>query len=358
MNYDDLQKAWQSQGNPPKLNIDPAMLLKEVQRNKSNFKSMVFWRDVREVGVAAVIAVFFLCCVIADPNLWPLALIAAGCLWIAGFMLVDRWRQRRHKPQSADPLRSCAQASVLEVDHQIWLLRNVLWWYLLPPGIGGTVFIGYLAGQVRSAEILWPKPFVAEFALFSGLLSLGVYHLNQWAVNRHLRPRRQELQDLLDSLPAPNPQDFPLKSPAAPPRQWPSSARWFHHACLGALVLAPVLMATVSWMGGCNTWAVPSTQPAWYPSAVQLPGATPTSHLQIIKARYGVWNSWIDVTANLNQCIHDGHREFWVGNDIAGDPFFGLRKRLELEYILDDHPGQISIKEGDYLCLPSTAPPK
>jgi len=45
MNYEDMQKAWQSQGEPPKLNISADLLLREVQRNKDSFERMIFWRD-------------------------------------------------------------------------------------------------------------------------------------------------------------------------------------------------------------------------------------------------------------------------------------------------------------------------
>jgi hypothetical protein len=38
------------------------------------------------------------------------------------------------KPNEPDePLLQCVKNSLTQMEDQIWLLRNVLWWYLLPP---------------------------------------------------------------------------------------------------------------------------------------------------------------------------------------------------------------------------------
>ncbi len=44
-----------------KVTINADVLLNEVRRNQQNFRRMIFWRDVREVGVAALLVpVFYL----------------------------------------------------------------------------------------------------------------------------------------------------------------------------------------------------------------------------------------------------------------------------------------------------------
>ncbi len=68
---------------------------------------------------------------------WELLLMGACVTFVGVFMLVDRWRQRRRRPAHDGTLRACTEASLAEVEHQIWLLRNIFWWYLLPCLIGG-----------------------------------------------------------------------------------------------------------------------------------------------------------------------------------------------------------------------------
>jgi hypothetical protein len=55
-------------------------------------------------------------------------------VWIAGFMTIDRLRQRQRQPAAGDALRSHLEHSLDGMKHQIWWLRSVFWWYLLPPG--------------------------------------------------------------------------------------------------------------------------------------------------------------------------------------------------------------------------------
>ncbi len=198
MSFDELQAAWQAQSHGPRVTLDTDVLLKEVRRNQRQFETTIFWRDLREIVVAAGLTVFFLYGATRKGDL-SLYLLAAGCFFVGTFMLVDRWIQRRHKPATDDPLQACIQASLGEVNHQIWLLRNILWWYILPIAVGlGSAVVSMMWG-VR--DIGWPAYLmVSLYAVLCGLVCWGVYWLNMLAVKRHLGPRREELEGLLESL--------------------------------------------------------------------------------------------------------------------------------------------------------------
>lgn len=198
MNFDELQKKWQSQQGGFKLRIGADVLLKEVQRNKENFESSIFWRDVREAGVALVMAVFFLYQGIKG-NSWSLCLPGLACIFVGVFMIADRIIQKKKQPKPGDSLTGCIEISSAQVEHQIWLLKNVLWWYLLPFAIGIALFWGHVAWQVRNdpgTGLL----FIGECFVGLSVLYTGIYYLNQWAVRKYLIPRKQELEKLLASL--------------------------------------------------------------------------------------------------------------------------------------------------------------
>ena len=199
MNFEDLQKAWQSQDAGAKVTIHADVLLKEVQRNQQQFRATIFWRDVREVGSCALMTLFFLGWGIRW-QWWSLYLLSFCCLGVGAFFLVDRWYQRKQQPATNDSIRACVEASLIQVNHQIWLLKNVFWWYLLPILIG--------LGAV-SASTLWHKQQAglatmiglgAFYVIFYGLVYWWVYWVNQRAVRKSLEPRRQELETLLSSL--------------------------------------------------------------------------------------------------------------------------------------------------------------
>src|SRR5436190_11482056 len=128
---DDLKRAWQSQTAAPRLVVDPEHLIKEVRRNERQFTAMIYYRDLREVGVAVVLVPIWIVTGIKMSSPWTWWLGIPALLWIAGFTMVGRIRQRRNRSTPSDDLRRTIESSVAEVEHQIWLLRNVGWWYLL-----------------------------------------------------------------------------------------------------------------------------------------------------------------------------------------------------------------------------------
>ncbi|HEX5244754.1 MAG TPA: hypothetical protein VFW23_15935 [Tepidisphaeraceae bacterium] len=199
MNPDDFQKAWQAQSAQPRVTINADLLLKEVQRNQREFRSVVFLRDFREVAVALLLIPvwFYMGAKLSSP--WTWYLTVPVLIWIAGFMLVYRIR---HKPQSGkldDSLLHCVERSLTEITDQIWLLRNILWWYLLPLGVSLLAFTlqfawlhshGWVGAVAGAAPIV-----IILFAVYA-----FIYWLNQFAVRTKLEPRRQELLALIASL--------------------------------------------------------------------------------------------------------------------------------------------------------------
>jgi hypothetical protein len=198
MNFEAMQKAWQSQDAGVKVTIDADVLLKEVRRNRQQFWMTIFWRDVREVGVAAILTWLFLHWAIRDRE-WSLYLLSFSCFGVGLFLLVDRWLQHRKRPVTNDSLRSCIEASLIQVNHQIWLLKNVFWWYLLPLAAALGISIGASIWRTRQAGFSVMMGW-GVFVLVGVLIYWGVYWLNQFAVRKVLEPRRQELETLLTSL--------------------------------------------------------------------------------------------------------------------------------------------------------------
>jgi phosphoglycerol transferase MdoB-like AlkP superfamily enzyme len=198
MNFDELQKAWQSQNPGAKVTIDTDVLLKEVRRNQQQFRVTIFWRDVREVGVAFLLTVLFLYLGMRHHD-WTDAVLALACFGVGTFMVVDRLLQRGKQPPSSDSLKTCIEGSLLQVNHQIWLLKNIVWWYLLPFTVAVGISICHSVWRAHNPG--FPAMMVGVIsALFVALVYWGIYRLNQYAVRKSLEPRRQELDALLAAL--------------------------------------------------------------------------------------------------------------------------------------------------------------
>jgi hypothetical protein len=197
MLLDELQQAWQSQ-DAPKLRIDSDLLLKEMVRNQKSLIRALFWRDFREVfvGLALVPVSWY----IARSGGWVWLSLGVAGLWIAGYILIDRWRRRHRGPAPVErSLAACVDESLDEVEHQIWLLRNVAWWYLLPCYLACMLPTVFMAAKMP--KLWWEQ---ASFLLFYAAFFFAVYYfiywVNQYAVRTGLEPRRQELRAVRESL--------------------------------------------------------------------------------------------------------------------------------------------------------------
>ncbi len=201
MNFEDLQKTWQAQDASSKITLNADLLLREVRRNQQCFLATIFRRDVVEVTTCLLLAVLFTVWGLRW-HWWSLELLAGCCLFVGGFFVVDRRCQRQRQPACTDTLEACLASSLQQVNHQIWLLKNIFWWYLLPLLIGlSAVVVNLLwtqhkAGQDAATLFSLGATYIIVYSVVFGV----VYWANQYAVRKQLTPRQQELADLLASL--------------------------------------------------------------------------------------------------------------------------------------------------------------
>ncbi len=198
MSFDELQARWQAHDHGGQLNIDSDALLEEVLRNQSDFEKRMWRRDFGEV-TAAVLVTFIFGTLAVLMDQWSLFLGAAGSLFVGIFMVFDRLKQRWQRTTVADSLPSAINASLVQVQHQIWLLRNILWWYLLPL-VPGLVAILVSTSRESQGNGLADQLVIAFVGLICLLAFWGVYWINQREITRILEPRRMELEELRASL--------------------------------------------------------------------------------------------------------------------------------------------------------------
>ena len=112
----------------------------ELQRDQQQFRDIIFRREVGEVGVSLTLVPLWFVLGAWTSVVWTWYLTVPVLLWVAGFTVVYRLR---HKQPTGNPDESplvCARRSLKDVEAQIWLLTNVLWWYLLPPTLSVMTF--------------------------------------------------------------------------------------------------------------------------------------------------------------------------------------------------------------------------
>ncbi len=195
---DSYQQAWQTHESQARVTIDTDLLLQEVQRNQQHFFMQILRRDIIEMGVGLLLLLYWLYQGVTSSLPWTWYLTVPAILWIVGFFLVDRIRHPQTLSEPGEPLLKCVKNSLTQVEHQIWLLRNIFWWYLLPPTLSILAFfahVAWLSSEGWLDALSHAGNFVFLFALY-----YFIYWLNQRTVDSKLEPRRKELLTLLVSL--------------------------------------------------------------------------------------------------------------------------------------------------------------
>jgi hypothetical protein len=209
MTPEEMKQVWQSQ-EVSRRSIPMDVVLSQVRRNQQSFNTIIWLRDVREIGVAIVLIPIWIVMGIKMALPWTWYLAIPGILFVAGFMIVDRRRRKPTVSPADESLIATTERSLAEVDHQIWLLRNVLWWYILPlsaPSLPFFIHVGWIvvSASMKSGSPFWFSVLGAVIAMVPIVLifvaiEVFVYSLNHRAVRNELEPRRRELEELLASL--------------------------------------------------------------------------------------------------------------------------------------------------------------
>jgi hypothetical protein len=357
MKFEDLQNQWQKEGANAAVQINYDILLKEVKRGKSYFDAMVFWRDVREIVVGVALVIFFLVVGIKH-DFWPLLFMSGCILFICLFLFMDRIRNTKNRLTDGT-LKDCVGNSLAEVNHQIWLLRNVFWWYLLPGLLGFLVMSFWMEIFInRGVQASLGEPKTVLSSMLDFLVSLwlpaalfvGVYWLNQWAVKAELLPRKKELEDLLCSI-----DDSGEKPPANEKNIWPVVFLSILISLLFSVSLVFISRTSwvKNWLGDTDQKTAIEITPPLLPQEAIGP-----KELKILSARYGAKKEWVDVTGKVADAVHENTLSVHSGNELTGeDPIDGYTKTLEVECLWDGQKKTIRVREGTNLKIPFESDP-
>ena len=163
----------------------------------NRFDHTIKARNWRECGGAALVTAFFAFIAWRSPNALACAGnlgIAASGLWIVFYML----RYGREAPAPA-PDRSLAdfqQALLRKYEHQIRLLKNVKYWYLLPPYVGLLLAsAGKMMADDAKGQPGWPE--LVAVTIYTAVFG-GLWWLNEVYGVRKLRRERARLLEEMD----------------------------------------------------------------------------------------------------------------------------------------------------------------
>ena len=243
---DDFQQAWQSQTTQTRVTVDADLLLKIVQRDQQNFRSVmrVFYLATVGFVVLMIPLWFYLGHTVPSPWTWYLAVPVL--IWWVALPVVYRMRHKPKQHQPHAPLVECVEQSLIEMDDEIWLQRNSFWLNGMPLAVAMIVFAVHSAWLRSSGwlDFLGHMDIVIFFLAVFYFIYLVQQYIQQHAASSELELRRQELQTLLSGL-----KDEPTGEDATSINsaiEKPSRGFAGRFAIAGGAVLLAILIALVS----------------------------------------------------------------------------------------------------------------
>ncbi len=237
---DDLQQAWQTQSSQTKVSIDADVLLQVVQRDQQSFRAVVQSSDYWGVGIAILMIPVWIYMGIIEPVPWTWYLTVPVLVWWAVFSIVYRMRHPLKTAPSDEPLVTCVERSLTEIDDLVWYLSKSVWWSTAPIFFSVVTFAFHSAWRRSDGwlDLLSNMDSVVFFLAFFSF----IYFLTEKCGCQKHEPRRQELLTLLNSLKDETATEDTDDSPSEPSDSPPSvSIRWL--AISGGLFLLAIVIA-------------------------------------------------------------------------------------------------------------------
>ncbi len=198
MSPDEYQEAWRAEASQTRVTVNADLLLQDVRRNQREFHAAVSGGDFGVIGILLVLLPVWIYLGVTTASPWTWYLMVPALVWIIAFIQGGRARHKPRPSAPGQPLLGCVIESLALVEHQIWSMRNVFWWYLLPMAIPMAAFITHVA-WLKAKN--WSDGLTAgsPLVLFAAI-SCFLYFMNRRIIRTQHEPRRQELLALLASL--------------------------------------------------------------------------------------------------------------------------------------------------------------
>ena len=190
-----LKEVWMSEAVSVPFN--ESELVSQVRRQAKTFDGRVQRRNWLEYAAGAVAMVYLTAVAFRTDGLVRLACIVSvlAAAWVLYF--IRRYGSAAPDPNPQLSLSEYRDAILKKYDRQIWLLKNVKFWYLLPLYTGMMLLYAGVIAKVAGVRgyVQWPEFVLPACAtLFFGF----VWWLNEGYGVRKLRREREQVRRQLD----------------------------------------------------------------------------------------------------------------------------------------------------------------
>ena len=164
---------------------------------------MIFHRHLGQIKAVLGMIVMWLLLGIVNSSPWTWYLMVPALLCIAIVYLLTLKQYAKRPNVLGQPVLVSVKASLAQVEHQIWLMRSLGWWNLLPVAVA---MMAYFAHSTWGMSLPWWGR-VLVIGLWAFLLYYGFRWMSRMidlSVQKELEPRRSDLKKIISSLESEN----------------------------------------------------------------------------------------------------------------------------------------------------------
>jgi hypothetical protein len=187
----DLKKLWQELSGQEVVIIESKELVGDLKARVNSMEAAIEKRDRTEIQAAGLVIVIFSLAGYFVP--WNLSKV--GAFLLIPFALLVIWMLKSVKKYKtvdfSQPLNQYIQNYLEYLKKERQLLRNILYWYILPGVIPAILFvIGFGSGSVSKLLTV----------IFILVVNGYVYRLNQRTVRKLFNPLIQDMEQMVEKL--------------------------------------------------------------------------------------------------------------------------------------------------------------
>jgi len=191
MDNQDFKQIWQAGNNKDFVKFKPEQISKEIISKLDKFNKAVKRNAYTEIVVAIILIPVFSYLAIEIP--FVLSKIGAIIITLSLFLIIYKILQAQKKEmENFDlPMQEFLLNRKQQLLKQIQLIDSVLYWYILPPGIGVLLFV--IGASANLLTLIISLVFALSVYVF-------IYIINKRAVKKRFKPLLEELENCINEL--------------------------------------------------------------------------------------------------------------------------------------------------------------
>jgi L-asparagine transporter-like permease len=202
MNPEELKNIWSQQNAPSAgtVRLTPEHVWQLADQN-ARFKRKIFWQDVHGwLGTIFIAVIFLYAAFLYDRVHW--LMVAAAIIACLPMTYVAWRRLKRPAPTTTATLTDHLRDSIVSVQHELDLLRSLVWWYIGPFALSGAIALVdvWLTARVRPERRVLFFSLLLIWVLVTATFFFWDWKMKQRAARKHLEPRLRQLEEALAEL--------------------------------------------------------------------------------------------------------------------------------------------------------------